>query len=95
MVFPSSGTGAWEAALVNVLSPGDRVLFCVNGQFAAQWSQLATRLGLDIAELAGDWRCAIDPPAVEAALAADPAIKAVALVVNDTSTGVLQIVFCF
>ena len=89
-IYPSSGTGAWEAALVNVLSPGDRVLFCVNGQFAAQWSQLATRLGLDIAELAGDWRCAIDPTAVETALTADPAIKAVALVHNETSTGVLS-----
>ena len=90
VTFPASGTGAWEAALVNALSPGDRVLFCINGQFAAQWSQLAVRLGLDIAELAGDWRCAIDPPAVEAALAADPAIKAVALVHNETSTGVLN-----
>ena len=89
-IYPSSGTGAWEAALVNALSPGDRVLFCINGQFAAQWSQLAARLGLDIAELTGDWRCAIDPPAVEAALAADPAIKAVALVHNETSTGVLN-----
>ncbi|MDP6698042.1 MAG: aminotransferase class V-fold PLP-dependent enzyme, partial [Candidatus Latescibacteria bacterium] len=89
-IYPSSGTGAWEAALVNALSPGDRVLFCINGQFAAQWSQLAARLGLDIEELAGDWRCAIDPPAVEAALVADPAIKAVALVHNETSTGVLS-----
>ena len=87
-IYPSSATGAWEAALVNALSPGDRVLFCTSGQFAAQWSKVADRLGLDVAELSGDWRHAVDPDRVAAKLAADPTIAAVALVHNETSTGV-------
>ncbi|MEE3258019.1 MAG: aminotransferase class V-fold PLP-dependent enzyme [Candidatus Latescibacterota bacterium] len=89
-IYPSSATGAWEAALVNALSPGDRVLFCTSGQFAAQWSKVADRLGLDVAELNGDWRHAVDPDRVAAKLAADPTIAAVALVHNETSTGVLS-----
>lgn len=89
-IYPSSATGAWEAALVNALSPGDRVLFCASGQFATQWSKVATRLGLEVQKLSGDWRHAVDPDQVAAKLAADPAIKAVALVHNETSTGVLS-----
>jgi alanine-glyoxylate transaminase/serine-glyoxylate transaminase/serine-pyruvate transaminase len=89
-LFPSSGTGAWEAALVNTLSPGDKVLACENGHFAAQWARLAERLGLDVVRLSGDWRRAPDPDLVMEALSADPAhdLKAVLLVHNETSTGV-------
>ena len=89
-IYPSSATGAWEAALVNTLSPGDRVLFCESGHFAALWSKVATRLGLDVQLLSGDWRRAVDPEQVAAKLAADASIKAVALVHNETSTGVLS-----
>lgn len=89
-IYPSSATGAWEAALVNTLSPGDRVLFCTSGQFAAQWSKVATRFGLQVEELVGDWRQRVDPDQVTAKLKADPAIKAVALVHNETSTGILS-----
>lgn len=92
LIFPSSATGCWEAALVNTLSPGDTVLFCNNGHFAARWTAVATRLGLNIKQIAGDWRNGIDPATVEATLAADQAgtIKAVALVHNETSTGVVN-----
>lgn len=90
VVYPSSGTGAWEAALVNTLSAGDRVLMSETGQFSSLWVELAKRLGLDIQLLAGDWRHGADPEAIEAALADDRAgrIKAVAVVHNETSTGV-------
>ncbi len=90
IIYPSSGTGAWEAALVNSLSPGDRVLMCETGQFAVLWQQLAARLGLDPQALPTDWRHGADPDAIEAALAADTehAIKAVCIVHNETSTGV-------
>jgi len=90
VIYPSSGTGAWEAALVNTLSPGDRVLMVETGQFAALWSKLATRLGLQVEVIPGDWRHGVDPEAVGARLAADGAhtIKAVAIVHNETSTGV-------
>jgi alanine-glyoxylate transaminase/serine-glyoxylate transaminase/serine-pyruvate transaminase len=90
VIYPASGTGAWEAALVNTLSPGDRVLMAETGQFAALWSALAKRLGLQVEIIAGDWRHGADPEAIEAALGADPqhAIKAVAIVHNETSTGV-------
>jgi len=90
IVYPSSGTGAWEAALVNTLSPGDRVLMVETGWFAALWSKLAARLGLEVEILPGDWRHGVDPEAVAQRLAADPAhaIKAVAIVHNETSTGV-------
>ena len=90
VIYPSSGTGAWEAALVNTLSPGDRVLMAETGQFAALWSALAKRMGLQVEIIAGDWRHGADPEAIEAILAADPqhAIKAVAIVHNETSTGV-------
>jgi len=89
-IFPSSGTGAWEAALVNVLSPGDRVLMYETGQFATLWCELAERLGLRPEFIAGDWRHGAEPGAIEARLSEDKAgeIKAVCVVHNETSTGV-------
>ena len=90
VIYPASGTGAWEAALVNTLSPGDRVLMAETGQFAALWQKLATRLGLVVDFIPGDWRHGVDPALVEQALVADKAhsIKAVCVVHNETSTGV-------
>jgi alanine-glyoxylate transaminase/serine-glyoxylate transaminase/serine-pyruvate transaminase len=90
VVYPSSGTGAWEAALVNTLSPGDRVLMVETGHFATLWRQMATRLGLDIDFLPGDWRHGVDPALLAEKLAADPEhrVKAVCVVHNETSTGV-------
>jgi alanine-glyoxylate transaminase / serine-glyoxylate transaminase / serine-pyruvate transaminase len=89
-VYPSSGTGAWEAALVNTLSPGDRVLVFETGHFATLWRDMATRLGLGVQWVPGDWRHGVDPDAVRAALEADGegAIRAVMVVHNETSTGV-------
>jgi alanine-glyoxylate transaminase/serine-glyoxylate transaminase/serine-pyruvate transaminase len=89
IIFPASGTGAWEAALVNTLSPGDRVLMCETGHFATLWRRLAERLGLTVEFLPGDWRRGADPEAIEACLAEDRdhRIKAVAIVHNETSTG--------
>jgi alanine-glyoxylate transaminase/serine-glyoxylate transaminase/serine-pyruvate transaminase len=90
VIYPGSGTGAWEAALVNTLSPGDRVLMYETGHFATLWSQLAGRLGLEVELLPGDWRRGVDAGAVEARLVEDKAhdIKAVCVVHNETSTGV-------
>jgi alanine-glyoxylate transaminase/serine-glyoxylate transaminase/serine-pyruvate transaminase len=90
VIFPASGTGAWEAALVNTLSPGDRVLMCETGHFAALWQRLAARLGLQTEILPGDWRRGADAAAIEARLAEDRthAIKALCVVHNETSTGV-------
>jgi alanine-glyoxylate transaminase/serine-glyoxylate transaminase/serine-pyruvate transaminase len=90
VVYPSSGTGAWEAALVNTLSPGDRVLMVETGHFATLWRQMATRLGLDIDFLPGDWRHGVDPAQLAEKLAADSEhrVKAVCVVHNETSTGV-------
>ena len=90
VIYPSSGTGAWEAALVNTLSPGDRVLMAETGHFASLWKRLAERLGLVVTMLPGDWRHGASPSAIEEALAADRehAIKAVCVVHNETSTGV-------
>ena len=90
VIYPASGTGAWEAALVNTLSPGDTVLMCETGQFATLWRRLAQRLGLTVEFIAGDWRHGVDPQAVEQALRADSAsrIKALCVVHNETSTGV-------
>ena len=92
IIFPSSGSGAWEAALVNTLSPGDRVLFGANGQFAAGWQKVAAGLGLTVEKLPGDWRCPVDIAALESRLAADRGreIRALALVHNETSTGVVN-----
>lgn len=88
-LFPSSGTGAWEAALVNTLSPGDRVLMVETGHFAMLWKRLAERLGIEAALIPGDWRSGADPDAVEAELRRDTAhrIRAVCVVQNETSTG--------
>ena len=90
VVYPSSGTGAWEAAMVNTLSPGDRVLMFETGHFATLWRKIADRLGLAVDFVPGDWRSGVDPALVESRLAADPthAIKAVLVVHNETSTGV-------
>lgn len=90
VVFPSSGTGAWEAALVNTLSPGDRVLMFETGHFATLWKQMAERFGLVVDFVPGDWRHGVDPEVVERKLAEDRShrIKAIAIVHNETSTGV-------
>ena len=91
VIFPASGTGAWEAALVNTLSPGDRVLMFETGHFATLWLNMARRLGLEPVFVPGDWRHGVDPAQVEAKLAEDKghAIKAVMVVHNETSTGVV------
>ena len=90
IIYPSSGTGAWEAALVNTLSPGDKVLMAETGWFATLWRRMATRLKLDVEFIPGDWRSGVDAAKIEARLAEDKnhAIKAVAVVHNETSTGV-------
>jgi alanine-glyoxylate transaminase/serine-glyoxylate transaminase/serine-pyruvate transaminase len=90
VVFPSSGTGAWEAAIVNTLSPGDKVVMFETGHFATLWRHMAEKIGVDVEFVAGDWRHGVDPAAVEARLNADKghAIKAVMVVHNETSTGV-------
>jgi len=89
IVFPSSGTGAWEAAIVNTLKPGDRVLMFETGHFATLWKKMAERLGLAVDFVPGDWRRGADPGAVEARLADDRqgAVKAVMVVHNETATG--------
>ena len=88
-IYPSSGTGAWEAALVNTLSPGDRVLAFETGHFATLWRAMAERLGLEVEWVPGDWRHGVDPERVADALArATRAIRAVMVVHNETSTGV-------
>ena len=90
VIYPSSGTGAWEAALVNTLSPGDTVLMAETGHFATLWRDMAARLGVNVDFVPGDWRHGVDPAAIAAKLDADKAraIKAVAIVYNETSTGV-------
>src|SRR6202167_6214752 len=90
IICPSSGTGAWEAAIVNTLSPGDKVLMVETGHFATLWQQMAARWGIQVDFLPGDWRHGADPAAIEATLAKDTAhaIKAVMVVHNETSTGV-------
>ena len=92
MIFPASGTGGWESALVNTLSPGDQVLTFDTGQFAVLWGNMARKLGLDVQMLATDWRRAPSPEAIEAALTDDKAhkIKAMLLVHNETSNGVMS-----
>lgn len=90
VIFPSSGTGAWEAALANTLSPGDKVLMFDIGQFSALWIKMASSLGLDVEVVPGDWRHGVDSQGVEARLHDDPdgKIKAVCMVHNETSSGV-------
>ena len=90
VIYPASGTGAWEAALVNTLSPGDRVLMAETGHFATLWQKMAARLGLQVDLISGDWRHGAQPEAIEQRLRADrdKAIRAVCVVHNETSTGV-------
>ncbi|CAN1488327.1 COG0075 Serine-pyruvate aminotransferase/archaeal aspartate aminotransferase [Rhabdaerophilaceae bacterium] len=89
IIYPASGTGAWEAALVNTLSPGDRVLMAETGWFATLWRKMAGKLGIDAEFLPSDWRAGADVSAIEARLREDSAhqIKAVCVVHNETSTG--------
>ncbi|MEK9673315.1 MAG: aminotransferase class V-fold PLP-dependent enzyme [Rhodospirillaceae bacterium] len=90
IIYPASGTGAWEAALANTMSPGDRILMYETGQFATLWKNLATRLGLVPEFIDGDWRHGVDASAIEKRLNEDAEheIKAVCMVHNETSTGV-------
>lgn len=90
VIYPASGTGAWEAALVNTLSPGDRVLCFDTGHFASLWAEMARRLGLSVDVVPGDWRHGVEPEVVEQRLSADTSheIRAVMVVHNETSTGV-------
>jgi len=90
VIYPSSGTGAWEAALVNTLSPGDKILMFETGYFATLWQNMAMKLGLDVDFVPGDWRRGVDPAVVEEKLSEDKKhhIKAVMVVHNETSTGV-------
>ena len=92
IIYPGSGTGAWEASLVNTLSPGDRILMFETGHFATLWREMATRLGFEVDFVPGDWRHGADPAAVYAKLADDRGhqIRAVAVVHNETSTGVVS-----
>jgi alanine-glyoxylate transaminase / serine-glyoxylate transaminase / serine-pyruvate transaminase len=92
IIYTASGTGAWEAALVNTLSPRDQVLMYETGQFATLWQKIAQQLGLQAEFIAGDWRSGVDAAAIGARLASDPShqIKAVAVVHNETSTGALS-----
>src|SRR6202000_2339346 len=89
IIFPSSGTGAWEAAIVNTLSPGDRVLMVETGQFGTLWKKMAEKLGLKPEFIKTDWRIGADPKVVEAHLKEDKnhEIKAICVLHNETSTG--------
>jgi alanine-glyoxylate transaminase / serine-glyoxylate transaminase / serine-pyruvate transaminase len=91
-LFPASGTGAWEAALVNVFSPGDKILMFETGHFATLWKQMAAKLGFKPEFIESDWRSAADPAVIEERLRADKnhEIKAVCVVHNETSTGVVS-----
>lgn len=88
-IYPASGTGAWEAALVNTVAPGDKVLMYETGHFATLWQKMAERLGIDAEFIEGDWRGGADPNAIEERLRSDTdhQLKAVCVVHNETSTG--------
>lgn len=92
IIYTATGTGAWEGALVNTLSAGDKVLMVETGQFATLWKKMAEKLGLQIEFITTDWRTGVDAAAVEARLREDKAkeIKAVCFLHNETSTGVLS-----
>jgi alanine-glyoxylate transaminase/serine-glyoxylate transaminase/serine-pyruvate transaminase len=92
VIYPSSGTGSWEASLVNTLSPGDKVLMVETGYFAALWRNVALKLGIEVDFIPGDWRHGVDPTVVEEKLAADrdQKIKAVAIIHNETSSGAVS-----
>ena len=92
VMFPSSGSGAWEAAIVNTLNPGDRVLMFETGHFSSQWKQVAEKHGIQVEYVSGNWRRGADPAEAESRLTADRqhALKAVMVVHNETSTGVVS-----
>jgi alanine-glyoxylate transaminase / serine-glyoxylate transaminase / serine-pyruvate transaminase len=92
IIYPASGSGAWEAGLTNTLSPGDKVLMCETGQFAVLWDAMARRLGLETEVIPTDWRIGADANQIERRLRADTErkIKAVCVVHNETSTGCLS-----
>lgn len=92
IIYTATGTGAWEAALVNTLSPGDKVLMFETGQFAGLWRKMAERIGLEPVFISTDWRQGLDPNAIEAKLREDKnkEIKAVCVLHNETSTGALS-----
>ncbi|MGB9369736.1 MAG: aminotransferase class V-fold PLP-dependent enzyme [Xanthobacteraceae bacterium] len=94
IIYPASGTGAWEAALANTMSPGDKVLMVETGHFASLWKAMAVKLGLDPEFIASDWRAGADPTKIEARLKEDKAreIKAVCVVHNETSTGCVTLI---
>ncbi len=94
IIYPASGTGAWEAALANVLSPGDKVLMFETGHFATLWKNMAIKLGLKPDFIASDWRIGADAAAIEAKLREDKnhEIKAVCVVHNETSTGCISLI---
>ncbi len=91
-IYAANGHGAWEAALANTLSRGDRVLVLESGRFAAGWGEMGAVLGLEVESLPGDWRRAVDPAAVEARLRADDggAIKAILVIQVDTASSVVN-----
>src|ERR1700735_5000705 len=92
IIYTATGTGAWEGALVNTLSPGDRVLMVETGQFATQWKTMAQKVGLKPEFIAGDWRTGADPAKIEEHLRKDKGheIKAVCVLHNETATGCLS-----
>ena len=94
IIYPASGTGAWEAALINTMSPGDKVLMYETGHFASLWKAMALKLGLQPEFIASDWRAGADPAKIEARLREDKAreIKAVCVVHNETSTGCVTLI---
>jgi alanine-glyoxylate transaminase / serine-glyoxylate transaminase / serine-pyruvate transaminase len=94
IIYPASGTGAWEAALINTMSPGDKVLMYETGHFASLWKTMATKIGLQPEFIASDWRAGADPAKIEARLREDKAreIKAVCVVHNETSTGCVTLI---
>jgi alanine-glyoxylate transaminase / serine-glyoxylate transaminase / serine-pyruvate transaminase len=94
IIYPASGTGAWEAALINTLSPGDKVLMYETGHFASLWKAMATKIGLQPEFIDSDWRAGADPKKIEARLRDDTAreIKAVCVVHNETSTGCVTLI---
>ena len=94
IIYPASGTGAWEAALINTMSPGDKVLMYETGHFASLWKAMAVKIGLDPEFIASDWRAGADPAKIEARLKDDKAreIKAVCVVHNETSTGCVTLI---
>src|SRR6185436_12288117 len=94
IIYPASGTGAWEAALVNTLSPGDKVLMYETGHFASLWKAMALKIGIDPEFIESDWRAGADPRKIEARLREDKTreIKAVCVVHNETSTGCVTLI---